>query len=402
MEQPLSNYGFLSSQTLVLPTELLQVGFFRNNKLQNSEIIKHNLSKQHYQLDDLFCDTFVETPLFSMMLVEYQNFYLKPSNAENEEGITLSLNKGSKLFKQLKMKGNYTISVLLDKLKNFINKFKDAQFYFNEQSISVFEGLYINYNDNSLRFDFHREFISYLNQRKFSLTFIQNSDFVAIKRQIQVPIFLIVQSLKGLKQPFFTKRYITDILGIKGDMNKKLSVAFDKLKEKHVLDYEKEVCHVPGSPLRYSRFNIKSVDTDFADKIQQEKSKSMEIKAQKPPLSEEKKKNEQEDQQEQIAANTPIYDTEEQSSDNVVCFAKFKEKKMSEEKTRIEVEELIDLDLDEFDEAWILGVSDENTVAYRTANGALSLCDKSKITKEMQVLTPEIISGSKIKPVIFQ
>ena len=60
------------------------------------------------------------------------------------------------------------------------------------------------------------------------------------------------------------------------------------------------------------------------------------------------------------------------------------------------------IDLDELDEAWVLAVSDENTVAYRTVNGALSLCEHSKTTDEMQLLTPEIISRSKIKPFIFQ
>ena len=127
--------------------------------------------------------------------------------------------------------------------------------------------MFINDFDNTLRFDFHEEFIDYLNQRGHSLTLIQNSDFVAIKRQIQVPIFLIIQSLRGLEQPFFTKRYITDILGIKGDQNKKLSVAFEKLKEKHVLNYEKEVCHLPGVPRLFSRFNIKNVEPAFVEKM---------------------------------------------------------------------------------------------------------------------------------------
>lgn len=51
MTTPLTHYKYLSNQALSLPTELLQVGFFRNNQEQNSEIIKHNLSKQNYQLN---------------------------------------------------------------------------------------------------------------------------------------------------------------------------------------------------------------------------------------------------------------------------------------------------------------------------------------------------------------
>lgn len=400
--KPLTHYKFLSNQALALPTELLQVGFFRNNAEQNSEAITHNLSKQSYDLEELYCDTFVETPLFSMLLVDYHNYYLKPENADNDEGIILSLNRGSKIFKQLKMKGNYTIAQLIEKVERFVKKFRKSQFYVDDEPITVFEELYINDFDNTLRFDFNEEFIDYLNERGHSLTLIQNSDFVAIKRQIQVPIFLIIQSLKGLEQPFFTKRYITDILGVKGDQNKKLSVAFDKLKEKHVLNYEKEVCHLPGVPRPFSRFNIKNVDTDFVGKIHQDKSKNITRSTQKPAQSEAIKKNEPEAQQTQIAANSPICDTDNQSNVNVVCFATFKQNKITEEKANADAEELIDLGLDELDEAWILAVSDENTVAYRTANGALSLCGKSDTTEEMQVLTPEIISGSKIKSFVIQ
>ncbi|MEZ8296278.1 hypothetical protein AB6D11_20895 [Vibrio splendidus] len=90
--KPLKKYKFLSNQTLALPTELLQVGFFRNNAEQNRTVIKHNLSKQRYKLVDLNCDTFVETPLFSMLLVDYHNYYLKPENVDNDEGIILNLN----------------------------------------------------------------------------------------------------------------------------------------------------------------------------------------------------------------------------------------------------------------------------------------------------------------------
>ncbi|MGI2169643.1 hypothetical protein ACROAE_05535 [Shewanella sp. MF05960] len=314
---PLTHYEFLSNQAIVLPTELLQVGFFRNNEKQNIETIKHNLSKQVYQLEEHHCDTFVETPLFSMLLVEYHNYYLQPNNTDNDKGVVLSLNKGTKIFKQLKMKGNYTIAQLIEKVKRFINKFRVAQFYVDDVPITVFEDLFINELDNTLRFDFHEDFIDYLNERGKSLTFIQITDFVAIKRKTQVPIFLIIQSLRNLKQPFFTKRYITDILGIKGDQNKKLSVAFNNLKEKHVLDYEKEVCHLPGVTMQFSRFNIKNVDTAFAEKMQQDKSKTAKATGNtlKPVQSEAIEENAPEAQQTQITANSPICDTDNQTSD---------------------------------------------------------------------------------------
>lgn len=402
MTTALTHYNYLSNQALSLPTELLQVGFFRNNQEQNSEVIKHNLSKQHYQLNDLFCDTFVETPLFSMMLVEHQNFYIEPDNTGSEEGTVLSFGKGSKLVKQLKLKGNYTLSVIEEKLLNFKNKFLFAEFDVDEESIKIFNSIYVNPDKKQFGYEFSEEFIDYLNERKHSLTFIQNSDFVAIKRQIQVPIFLIINSLRGLKQPFFTKKYITDILGVKGDQNKKLSVAFDKLKEKHVLHYEKEVCYLPGIPVAFSRFNIKNVDTDFVSKMEQDKSQKVHRTTLTPEKSEANQRNEPEAQPSKITANKPISDCDNQSDTNVVCFAAFKQKKLTEEGASANMKELIDFDLDDLDEAWILSVSNDNTIAYRTENGVLSFCEKSKIPSNVQIFTPEIMNHSKIKRFNFQ
>ncbi len=402
MTTALTHYKYLSNQALSLPTELLQVGFFRNNQEQNSEIIKHNLSKQHYQLNDLFCDTFVETPLFSMMLVEHQNFYIEPDNAGSEEGTVMSFGKGSKLIKQLKLKGNYTLPVIEEKLINFQNKFLFSEFSVDGESIKIFDLIFVDPIKKLFGYEFSEEFIDYLNERKHSLTFIQNSDFVAIKRQIQVPIFLIIQSLRGLNQPFFTKKYITDILGVKGDQNKKLSVAFKKLKEKHVLEYEKEVCILPGLPSAFSRFNIKNVDTDFVSKMEQDKLQKVSSTTSTPEKSEANQKNEPEGQPTQVTANKPICDTDSQANSNVVCFAAFKQKKLIKEGNPVDMKELIDFDLDELDEAWVLGISDESTVAYRTENGALSFCDKSQTPSNVQIFTPEIMSRSKIKRFNFQ
>ncbi|MCR9921880.1 hypothetical protein NB569_04980 [Vibrio alginolyticus] len=97
--KPLSHYDFLSNEALALPSELLQVGFFRNNPEQNTTVIKHNLSQQCYDLEGLYCDTYVEIVLFSLLLVEYHNYYLDPSNEDNLEAVTLCLNNGSKIFK---------------------------------------------------------------------------------------------------------------------------------------------------------------------------------------------------------------------------------------------------------------------------------------------------------------
>lgn len=394
MNNPLTNYDFLSNKTLVLPTELLQVGLFRNTPLQNTNTIIHNLTSQSYQLDGLHCDTFVETPLFSMLLVEYHNYYLDPNNSDNDDMVALSLNRGSKLFKQLKMKGNYTIAQLMVKIETFIEKFKDAEFYLNDEAIPIFEALLINPNDMTLRFEFDETFIDYLNERGHALTFIQCSDFVAIKRKTQVPLFLLIQSIKGLKLPFFTKRYITDILGIKGDQNKKLSVAFSKLKEKHVLSYEKQVCQLPGIAMQFSRFNISNVEDDFVSKIHQDKATEGSILkplkkttnttlAPKEPLTE-------------ITPHTAILDDNNET--NVVCFSAFKQRKMLETKA----EENLNLNIDELDAIWSLAVSDKETIAYKTENGALSLCKSSQSTENMMILTPEIINNTKIKPFIFQ
>ncbi|HHY0620624.1 TPA: hypothetical protein ACVU5G_003645 [Vibrio parahaemolyticus] len=399
--KPLSHYDFLSNQALALPTELLQVGFFRNNAEQNIDVITHNLSQQRYDLDGLYCDTFVEILLFSLLLVEHHNYYLNSDNDENDECVILSLDKGSKIFKQLKLKGNFTLSQLIEKIENFIERFKKVEFFVNDEPVTIFEWLFINRFDNTLRFELHDEFIEYMNEREHSLTFIQKSDFVAIKRKNQIPIFLIVQSLRGLNAPFFTKSYISNILGIKGDLNKKLSVSFEKLKEKHVLEYEKELCHLPGIPKPFSRFNIKSVDNGFVAKMREDEAKAPKQRS-KPTQNQNIQESEPEAHETKTAANSAVFEADNAIHTNVVCFTTFKQKKVTKQTATAEVEEALDLDLDELDEAWVLAVSDENTVACRTVNGALSLCDKSKTTNEMVILTPEIISKSKIKPFIFQ
>ncbi|MBS9921624.1 hypothetical protein [Vibrio alginolyticus] len=399
--KPLSHYDFLSNEALALPTELLQVGFFRNNPEQNTTVIKHNLSQQCYDLEGLYCDTYVEIVLFSLLLVEYHNYYLDPSNEDNLEAVTLCLNNGSKIFKQLKLKGKLKNELLISKIESFIERFKSATFSVDYEPFTIFETLLINRNDNTLRFDFNEDFIDYLNDREHSLTFIQKSDFVAIKRKNQIPIFLIVQSLRGLDAPFFTKSYISNILGIKGDLNKKLSVSFEKLKEKHVLEYEKELCHLPGIPRPFSRFNITSVDDGFVAKMREDEAKAAKQRSQ-PTQKQNIQESEPEAHETKTAANSAVFEADNATHTNVVCFTTFKQKKETKQTATAEVEEALDLDLDELDEAWVLAVSDKTTVACRTVNGALSLCDKSKTTDEMVVLTPEIISKSKIKPFIFQ
>ncbi len=400
MTTPLTHYKYLSSQALCLPTELLQVGFFRNDKIQNKETIKHNLSKQQYQLNELFCDTFVETPLFSMMLVEHQNFYFDSSNSDNGDCIALSFERGSKLLKQLKLKGNYMISELKGKLNEFIDKFKDNDFCVNGESITIFEDLFINHNKNTFCYELHEDFIAYLNERKHSLTLVQNSDFVAVKGKTQVAIFLIIQSLKGIDDPFFTKRYIADILGMNGYINKKLSVALGDLKAKHAIEYEKEVCHLPGVSGPFSRFNIKNVDTDFVAKMQEDKSKQTNSNASVPAQSEANKNKEPKAQQTQRVANSPIYDADIHRNSNVISFSTFKAKKIAQGK--LNAEELMDLDLDEIDETWVLAVMGGNYIPYRTESGGLGVCLKSQPPKNALVFTPEIMSNVKIKKFIFK
>ncbi|MFH4642256.1 hypothetical protein [Vibrio alginolyticus] len=311
------------------------------------------------------------------------------------------MDKGSKIFKQLKLKGNFTLSQLIEKIENFIERFKEIAFFVNDEPVTIFEELFISRFDNTLRFELHGDFIDYMNEREYSLTLIQKSDFVAIKRKNQIPIFLIVQSLRGLDAPFFTKSYISNILGIKGDLNKKLSVSFEKLKEKHVLEYEKELCHLPGIPKPFSRFNIKSVDNGFVAKMREDEAKAPKQRS-KPTQNQNIQESEPEAHETKTASNSAVFEADNATHTNVVCFTTFKQKKVTKQTATAEVEEALDLELDELDEAWILAVSDENTVACRTVNGALSLCDKSKTTNEMVILTPEIISKSKIKPFTFQ
>ena len=121
-----------------------------------------------------------------------------------------------------------------------------------------------------------------------------------------------------------------------------------------------------------------------------------------PEKSEANQRNEPEAQPSKITANKPVSDSDNQSDTNVVCFAAFKQKKLTEKGKTADMKELIDFDLDELDEAWVLGVSDENTVVYRSENGALSVCGKTQIPRNVQVFTPEIMNHSKIKRFNFQ
>ncbi|GAA03751.1 hypothetical protein PMSV_527 [Photobacterium leiognathi subsp. mandapamensis svers.1.1.] len=42
--------------------------------------------------------------LFSLLLVEYHNYYLDPSNEDNLEAVTLNLNNGSKNIQAIEVK----------------------------------------------------------------------------------------------------------------------------------------------------------------------------------------------------------------------------------------------------------------------------------------------------------
>lgn len=395
----LTHYKYLSSQSLCLPTELLQVGFFRNNKAQNYEAITHNLSKQEYKLKNLFCDTFVETPLFSMMLIEHQNFYCDSKNGENEDGISFSFKKGSKLLKQLKLKGNYTIPVLIKKLEQFVTKFRSNYFCVDDEPITIFEDLFINPNRCTICYNFSEEFIEYLNKRKKSLTLIQNQDFIFVKGKTQVATFLIIQSLKGLKTPFFTKRYLTDILGITGDINKKLSVALTGLKTKHAIEYKKEVCNIPGINSSFSRFNIEKIDANFVSKIKIYKFKKIKNDISKPAQTKENKTLAPKAKLKGKVANSPVYTTSACIKSNVISFNDFKSKKIKKENESSE--NVKSLEIDELDEAWILAVSGQDSLAFQSENGNFGVCQKSQVPKDVQVFSPEMMSKVKIKKFNF-
>ena len=154
-------------------------------------------------------------------------------------------------------------------------------------------------------------------------------------------------------------------------------------------------------PKPFSRFNIKNVDDGFVAKMREDEAKAPKQRS-KPTQKQNIQESEPEAHEAKTAANSAVFEADNATHTNVVCFTTFKQKKVTKQTATAEVEEALDLDLDELDEAWVLSVSDENTVACRTVNGALSLCDKSKTTNEMVILTPEIISKSKIKPFIFQ
>lgn len=400
MQHPLSHYKFLSSNALALPTELLQVGFFRNNPLQNKDKIKHNLTQQYYKLENLYCDTFVETPLFSTMLVEHQNHYVDQTILPIGGAFSLNYGKNSKLLKQLKLKGNYTIKALEAKLNSFVEKFYNSDFYVNDQIITIFEELHLDAEQKTLYFRFSEGFIDYLNEREYSLTFIQNTDFVAIKRQTQIPLFLIIQSLKGLKNPFFTKRYIADILGITGDTNKKFSVAFKKLKEKHVLEYKKEVCSLPNAQVIFSRFKIKNINPNFVSKMKKNTPKKVLMKNSKAVPN-----NEIFSEEKQIqAVHTPPTFSDDMYRPEAIAL-KIKTLKQ-EQKSQMKQQASDDVKVNElefyaFEIEFILKNYSDSISVYRCSNGSLAMDIKKNIPKDALILTPEIMRNAKIKPLTF-
>ena len=172
-------------------------------------------------------------------------------------------------------------------------------------------------------------------------------------------------------------------------MNKKLSVAFHHLKEKHVLEYEKEVCHRAGISTPFSRFNIQKIDEDFTTKINKNKPQKAQASSSKLTYNKTKKINKPEVKETKTTSNLPISNIDEQS--NVVSFDIYKDKRAAD------AEEFIDLDIDELDEAFILGVSGGDLVAYRTESGGIGATFKSQLPQNTLIFTPELMARTKIK-----
>ncbi|BDX01725.1 hypothetical protein MACH16_04730 [Marinomonas pontica] len=395
MENALNDYQYLSSKTLVLPTELLQVGFFRNTEEQGQKIIQHSLTKNKYQLNSLYCDTTIDTLLFSYTLISHQANALDKCSDMSRSFEPYG--RGSKLLKYLKQKGNYTISEIEQKLFQFEEKFIKEPFYVNDEPIYIFKILSVDPDDKQLFFEFSKKFIDYLNQKKYSLTFVQITDFLAVKRKNQTPLFLIFQSMRGINSAFLTKRYISDILGITKDVNKKLSIAMKSLSSKNAIDYTKEVCITSNSQRKFSRFIINSFDPDFASKKQDCQpytpiSKTLNRSDKKP---QEQGKTLPSFPQLKALDNQPA--EPHSTKNNVVDFFAFKAKKEQEKKLKARNT----IEVDEIDYAFLSAFLGDSDYWFKCEKGKVSICTTSEKDATFIQINPENMSALKIKTFDF-
>lgn len=395
MGNELTHYKYLSNQTLVLPTELLQVGLFRNEAKQNAKIIQHSLSKQQYQLNNLFCDTVVETLLFSYMLISHQANELDKSSDKRPH--IEPYERGSKLLKHLKLKGNYTILDIEKKLLRFEEKFISGYFCVGEQKVHIFKTFSVDVDDKELIFEFSREFIRYLNQKKHSLTFVQITDFLAVKRKNQTQLFLIFQSMRGINSAFLTKRYISDILGITKDVNKKLSVAMKSLSSKNAIDYTKEVCKSPSGHRVFSRFIINSFDPNFASKTRDGNTYT--------PITKTVEKNDTKasdwdrslSNSKQLKAPVDERNSSHPTKSKVVDFSAFKAKKEREDSHKIPQSNEDLIEIDEFDYSFIISFSDCSDYSFKYENGKVSISSADEKDEGYIPINPKNMSRLKIK-----
>lgn len=269
MSEILKDYkkGF-SKETIILPTFLIQSGFFRNRTNQIGSI-DNKIRSEIIELNNIQADLKFGILIFSEMLKTHQNKALKHRGADNNP-TTLKFGLCSdNLVKACKTKSNYTISQVSEGIELFCKDLAPE----NEISItknnkqntfSIFNCLVVDSKKRTVTFRFSDEFIAFLNNDNSAITYINIDDFIKVgSNKTGGSIFLMTQSVSNLRQDtFFLTKYLSQALGIHKNCNKLFNNAFENLENKGLLNFEKVVTATPVAEdkwIKWSLYKIKSI-----------------------------------------------------------------------------------------------------------------------------------------------
>lgn len=270
--------GF-SKETIILPTFLIQSGFFRN-RTDQVKVIKNNFRSEELELNNLQTDIKHGALAFSEMLKIHQHTAL---NKSTNETITLDLKKGSdQLIRACKIKSNYTISEITESLKVFCkdlspeNEISVTNFKKNKKdTFNIFSKLTLDTKNQTISYAFSEAFLNFLNKEKNAITYIQIDEFIKVaSNKTGGVLYLITQSISNMtKEKFFTNNYLSDALGIYKNHNRVFNNALKNLKEKGFLAFEKIVKAKKISDNKWLKWSIYKIK-DIAKKTFKVKSKT--------------------------------------------------------------------------------------------------------------------------------
>jgi hypothetical protein len=263
--------GF-SKETIIAPTFMIQSGFFRNRTEQPNPI-KNPIRNEIVELNNIQLDIKHGALIFSEMLKIHQHTALKK---ENEQTITLKFNScADELVRACKVKSNYTITQISEALKLFstdlapskvisVISLKDNK----RETFSIFSKLKLNQKNKTISFVFSNDFINFLNKEECSITYIQVDEFIKVaSNKTGGSLFFMIQSISNIKkEKFFATKYLINALGIYKNCNKLLNNAFENLKDKGFLNFEKIVTAKPLAGNKWLKWSIYKIQ-NIAKKV---------------------------------------------------------------------------------------------------------------------------------------